>query len=213
MRLASERPRRMPRLLAAALLAAVTVSACGSGSSSPSTPGRAGQTTNRAAVTAASTAAPLPGGGVIPVHLALPSIGVSAAVAAVGETPSGDLQTPPDWDTVGWFSPGFRPGAPGHAVLNGHLDTTLADHPTAVFWNLRKLQLGDAVVLDGSGGSTLRFTVTALDYYPAENAPLNQIFGPSNDSLIELVTCAGTWRGPKLGYSQRLVVTATLDRA
>jgi hypothetical protein len=37
------------------------------------------------------------------------------------------LQTPPDWDAVGWFSPGFRPGAPGHAVLNGHLDTTLAD--------------------------------------------------------------------------------------
>jgi sortase (surface protein transpeptidase) len=150
---------------------------------------------------------------VIPVHLTLPSIGVSAAVAAVGETPTGDLQTPPDWDTVGWFSPGFRPGAPGHAVLNGHLDTTVADHPTAVFWNLGKLQLGDGVVLDGSGGSTLRFTVTALNHYPAENAPLNQIFGPSNDSVIELVTCAGTWRGPKLGYTQRLVVTATLERA
>ncbi|MEA2614482.1 MAG: hypothetical protein QOE72_265 [Chloroflexota bacterium] len=209
MRLASEGLRRMPRLLVAAFLAAVTVSACGSGSSSPSTPGRTGQATSRAT----ATSAPLPGGGVIPVHLALPSIGVSAAIAAVGETPTGDLQTPPDWDTVGWFSPGFRPGAPGHAVLNGHLDTTLADRPTAVFWNLRKLQPGDAVLLDGTGGTTLRFTVTALDYYPAENAPLNRIFGPSNDSVIELVTCAGTWRGPKLGYNQRLVVTATLDRA
>jgi sortase A len=199
----------MPLLLASALLAAITASACGSGSSSPSAPRHTGQTTSRAA----ATSAPLPGGGVIPVHLALPSIGVSAAVAALGETPTGDLQTPPDWDTVGWFSPGFRPGAPGHAVLNGHLDTTLADRPTAVFWNLRKLQPGDAVVLDGAGGSTLRFTVTTLDYYPAEHAPLNQIFGPSNDSVIELVTCAGTWRGPKLGYNQRLVVTATLDRA
>ena len=213
MRLASEGPRRMPRLLAAAFLAAVTVSACGSGPSSPPASDHAAQTTSRAAATSASTAALLPGGGVIPVHVALPSIGVSAAVAAVGETPTGDLQTPPDWDTVGWFSPGFRPGAPGHAVLNGHLDTTLADRPTAVFWNLRKLQPGDAVILDGAGGGTLRFIVTALNYYAAENAPLNQIFGPSNDSVIELVTCAGTWRGPKLGYNQRLVVTATLDSA
>jgi sortase A len=209
MRLASEGSGHMPRLLVAAFLAAITVSACGSRSSSPPTPGRTGQTTSLAT----ATSPPLPGGGVIPVHLALPSIGVSAAVAAVGETPAGDLQTPPDWDTVGWFSPGFRPGAPGHAVLNGHLDTTLADRPTAVFWNLRRLQPGDAVILDGAGGSTLRFTVTALDYYPAENAPLNRIFGPSNDSIVELVTCAGTWRGPKLGYNQRLVVTATLDRA
>jgi sortase (surface protein transpeptidase) len=150
---------------------------------------------------------------VIPIHLSLPSIGVSAAIAALGETPTGDLQTPPDWDTVGWFSPGFRPGAPGHAVLNGHLDTNLASRPTAAFWNLKKLHPGDAVIVDGVGGSTLHFTVTALNYYPADKAPLSQIFGPSNDSVVELVTCAGTWRGATLGYSQRLVVTATLNRA
>ncbi len=205
------RPGPLPRLLAAALLAAATVSACGSGSSSGSAPGHTARTTGRTASTAPTTPAPLPGSGVIPIHLALPSIGVSATVAVLGETPDGDLQAPPDWDTVGWFSPGFRPGAPGHAVLNGHLDTNLASRPIAVFWDLRKLQPGDAVILDGAGGSTLHFTVTTLDYYRAENAPLNQIFGPSTESIVELVTCAGTWRGAKLGYSQRLVVTATLN--
>jgi sortase (surface protein transpeptidase) len=143
----------------------------------------------------------------------VPAISVSAPVVAVGETPTGDLQSPDGWDDVGWFSPGFRPGAPGHAVLNGHLDTDLASRPTAVFWNLGKLHPGDAVILNATTGSTLHFTVTALNYYPADKAPLNQIFGPSNDSIVELVTCAGTWRGAKLGYSQRLVVTATLNQA
>jgi sortase (surface protein transpeptidase) len=143
----------------------------------------------------------------------VPAIGVNAPVVAVGETPTGDLQSPDGWDDVGWFSPGFRPGAPGHAVLNGHLDTNLADRPTAVFWNLRKLHAGDAVHLAAADGSALDFTVTALNYYPAEKAPLNEIFGPSNDSVLQLVTCAGTWRGVKLGYSERLVVTATLRKA
>jgi sortase (surface protein transpeptidase) len=143
----------------------------------------------------------------------VPAISVSAPVVAVGETPTGDLQSPDRWDDVGWFSPGFRPGAPGHAVLNGHLDTNLTDRPTAVFWNLNKLHAGDQVHLIAADGSALDFTVTALDYYPAEKAPLNQIFGPSNDSVLQLVTCAGSWRGANLGYSERLVVTATLNTA
>ncbi len=214
MSFANGRPRQVPWLVAAALVAAATASACGGGPSSGSAPGHTAQTTSRS--TGASSSAPSPspgGGGVIPAHLSVPAIGVSATVVALGETADGDLQSPPGWDDVGWFSPGFRPGAPGHAVLNGHLDTNLANRPTAVFWRLDRLLRGDAVIVDGADGSTLHFTVSALDYYLAEKAPLNQIFGPSNDSVVELVTCAGTWRGQKLGYSQRLVVTATLDHA
>ncbi len=191
------RRRRPPAALAA----------CGSASSSGPAPTRTARTTSAPVVT------PVGGEAVIPVHLALPSIGVSAAVAALGETPDGDMQSPPDWDTVGWFSPGHLPGAPGHAVLNGHVDTNLASRPTAVFSNLGKLHPGDAVIVDGAGGHTLRFTVTALDYYPTERVPLSQVFGPSKDSVLELLTCAGTYRGARLGYSQRLVVTATLNRA
>ncbi len=206
MRPACGGPTRIAGLVAAALLTAAALSGCGSASSSGPAPTRTARTTS------APPATPAAADGVIPVHVALPSIGVSAAVAALGETPAGDVQSPPDWDTVGWFSPGYRPGAPGHAVLNGHLDTNLASRPTAVFSNLAKLHRGDAVIVDGAAGGTLRYTVTALDYYPTEKVPLDQVFGPANESVLEMLTCAGTWRGTTLGYSQRLVVTAALNQ-
>ncbi len=207
---------RTLRLLATALVGAASVTACGSAAPvarhSPAPSGTA-RSSGTPGAFAAWTPGPLPGGGVIPAHISVPAIGVSAPVVTVGETSTGDLQSPDGWDDVGWFSPGFRPGAPGHAVLNGHLDTNLADRPTAVFWNLRKLRAGDAVHLTAADGTTLDFTVSVLTYYPAEKAPLNQIFGPSNDSVLQLVTCAGIWRGAKLGYSDRLVVSATLNKA
>jgi sortase (surface protein transpeptidase) len=211
MKLASEGLGRPLRLLAVALLGAASLTAC-EGAAPVASHSPAPASTGASAASLSGTPALPQRGGVIPARVSVPAISVSAPVVAVGETPDGDLQSPTGWDDVGWFSLGFRPGAPGHAVLNGHLDTNLANRPTAVFWKLDKLQRGDAVIVDGADGSTLRFTVTALNYYPAEKAPLNQIFGPSNDSVVELVTCAGTWRGTKLGYSQRLVVTATLDQ-
>src|SRR5579859_5654339 len=102
MRSALRGATRWARLATVALAGAATVSACGSGAPTGAAP-------TRAAPTSAAVATPDPSDGVVPVHLALPSIGVSAAVAALGETPQGDVQAPPDWDTVGWFSPGYRP--------------------------------------------------------------------------------------------------------
>ncbi|MGH7750653.1 MAG: class F sortase, partial [Candidatus Dormibacteria bacterium] len=154
--------KRTLRLSAAALAAAASVAACGSAAplaSHSAAPTASARNTGTPGVTASGTPAPLPGGGVIPAHISVPAIGISAPVDPVGETPNGDLASPPDWDSVGWFSPGFRPGAPGHAVLNGHLDTNLESRPTAVFWNLNKLHNGDQGESTGTDGSARHYSV------------------------------------------------------
>jgi Sortase domain len=164
-------PRRPPRPLVAALLTATALCACGTASPrqpsptqlhSPGHPPVAG--------TGTATPVPFPGGGVVPASIQVPSISVSARVVEVGQTADGDLQAPPGWNSVGWFAAGFRPGAAGHAVLNGHLDSDLASQPTAVFWNLHRLHAGDTVTVTGTDGTVLHYAVTSLDYYPAERA-------------------------------------------
>lgn len=146
--------------------------------------------------------------GVVPVHVQVPSVHIDAPVVPVGQTPSGDLAVPAAWGDAGWWQGGYRPGQLGHAVIVGHLDTDDAAHPGAAFSNLHSVAPGADVVVAGADGSALQFTVTAVQRYDADHFPVTRVFGPSSTVTLELLTCAGTWRGRALGYSERLVVTA-----
>lgn len=146
--------------------------------------------------------------GVVPVHVRIASVGIDAGVVSVGETPAGDVAVPGRWQQVGWFAPGYRPGQLGDAVLVGHLDTDDRAHPGAAFTALHRVAPGAEVVLAGNDGSELRFRVTATATYPVDAVPMARVFGPNTTPTLQLLTCAGTWRGPAAGYSERLVVTA-----
>ncbi len=145
-----------------------------------------------------------------PAHLMIPSINVDAPVENVGIQSNGDLGTPQQnpWEGVGWYNNGPRPGGAGSAVIDGHLDRP-GGYP-AVFWDLRKVQVGDTIMIVDANGKTLHFRVTRTAAYPPQNAPLQEIFGDSAGAYLNLITCAGTWIPDQHQTSLRLVVYATL---
>ncbi len=145
-----------------------------------------------------------------PAHIIIPSINVNAPVENVAIQSNGDLGTPQQnpWEGVGWYSNGPRPGQAGSAVIDGHLDRP-GGYP-AVFWDLRKVSVGDMIMVVDASGKTLRFRVTRTAAYPPQDAPLQEIFGDTGGTYLNLITCAGTWIPSQHQTTLRLVVYATL---
>ena len=146
----------------------------------------------------------------VPAHLIIPSINVDALVENVGIQSNGDLGTPQQrpWEGVGWYNNGPRPGQAGSAVIDGHLDRP-GGYP-AVFWDLGKVQVNDMVMVVDVSGKTLKFRVTRTAAYPPQDAPLQEIFGDSGGTYLNLITCAGTWIPSQHQTTLRLVVYTTL---
>jgi LPXTG-site transpeptidase (sortase) family protein len=138
-----------------------------------------------------------------PARLVIPSIQVDAAVQSVGVTGDGTMDVAHSYSDVGWYKYGPFPGAPGNAVIEGHLDTAIS--PYAVFFKLDKLVPGDDVEIIDSLGRTVKFKVTAVKSY-AYDASTADVFGSSDTSHLNLVTCDGKWIKAKKLYDGRLVV-------
>jgi sortase (surface protein transpeptidase) len=66
------------------------------------------------------------------------------------------MGVPKNVDEVGWFEPGYKAGAKGHAVLAGHVDSLTGP---AIFYNLQKVKPGDKVTLTDSEGRKMVFEV------------------------------------------------------
>src|ERR1035437_2691860 len=144
-----------------------------------------------------------------PVRLQIPSIGLDAHVQLVGKARSGNMAVPNNFTDVGWYRLGFYPGTAGNAVMAGHLDHGGGNHP-AVFADLDKLSIGDLVYVLNEKGDKLQFKVIGTSLYDYNNAPLEQIFGSSTMSHLNLITCDGIWDSAKKIYNKRLVVFTEL---
>jgi LPXTG-site transpeptidase (sortase) family protein len=92
-------------------------------------------------------------------------------------------------------------------VIAGHLDSPTAP---AVFWDLKKLELGDEIIVTDHEGKQWTFRVTEKQVYGAEDAPLQEIFGSHRKARLNLITCGGEWDTNTRTYSERLAVFAEL---
>ena len=145
-----------------------------------------------------------------PTRLVIPTIGLNASVESLGVLANGDLATPRKrpWADVGWYASGPLPGEPGSAVIDGHLDRP-GGFP-AVFWRLRDLQVGNAVLVMDAKGKTILFRVTRVALYPPQDAPLREIFEKNGGTYLNLITCAGDWIPSQSQTTLRLVVYTSL---
>ncbi|HVZ75754.1 MAG TPA: class F sortase [Candidatus Paceibacterota bacterium] len=145
----------------------------------------------------------------VPVHLAIPSIGVSAKVESVGQKSDGSMATPSTWQDVAWYNLGPKPGEAGNAVIDGHVNNALTT--AGVFEHLGQIAVGDSVVVSDASGRSLTYTVSSIEDYDTNAAPLNEIFSTAGPSQIVLITCAGDWDPHAHAFDKRLVVVARLS--
>lgn len=157
--------------------------------------------------TAVPTLTPLPFPGIIPIEIRIDSIGLSAPVEEVVTDGRGRIAAPRDFMSVGWWRGGRRPGEPGMALFNGHLDGYSG---AAVFSELTEVEIGAPIVIVSSTGFEATFTVDAIESYPFESDIPEHLFSSSGDPEIALITCSGEWSDG--GYERRHVVIATLTR-
>ena len=145
-----------------------------------------------------------------PARLRIPAIGVDANVQSVGLSwkGTGDMGIPTNFTDVAWYNGGPAPGAPGSAVINGHLDGK--EVPQAVFYNLGKLKPGDLVEVEDKKGMLLQFRVVETKLYDYD-APTAEIFaGDASKTRLNLITCTGDWLTTEKLYSKRIVVFTEL---
>ena len=146
---------------------------------------------------------------ITPAHLIIPSIGVNANVEQVGKKADGSMGTPQSFGDVAWYALGSKPGAPGNAVIDGHVDNALTT--AGVFMHLSQVHLGDTITVADAGGATRTFVVQNIQEVSADTAPDPSIFTTTGPSQLVLITCDGSWVPTAKSFSERLEVFATLQ--
>ncbi|MYL35108.1 sortase [Pontibacillus yanchengensis] len=147
--------------------------------------------------------------GIVPKHIKIPAIDVDTDILNVGILDNGQMGVPDDTVNVGWFEPGTKPGNTGNAVMAGHVDSYQG---AAVFFYLKDLKKGDEVTVTNKDGEKRTFVVQKLESYPTEKAPIEQIFGKTDNQNLNLITCTGTYNHDKQDHEKRLVVYTELKK-
>jgi hypothetical protein len=210
------RARRALLPLAAALLAAFVGGTGYLMIREPATPGQAGRFAGPAVSTDAApfavaadgaadpfgTRAPALTGA--PTRLKVDAIDLDTPLETLRLGADGALTPPRDFAKAGWYAGGTRPGDVGPAVIAGHVDSRRGP---AVFYDLRKLTRGDRIEVV-RGGRALAFTVVATAWYPKNSFPTDEVYGPTPDRQLRLITCGGVFDRSLRSYKDNLVVYA-----
>ena len=162
--------------------------------------------------------APTPG---LPVTLQIPALKINSPIMQVGLV-SGAVGTPCDptkktapcnTNASAWYNGSVRPGEPGDAVIDGHVDwygPAGSNHDIpAVFAHLDQLKVGDAITITADDGIARTFLVSALITLPYPQQPL-QTYVTSGPAMVTLITCAGVYVSVAEGMNRRLYVQATV---
>ena len=145
--------------------------------------------------------------GVTPALIEIPAIDARATVVPVGQTADGKMEAPKSIYEIGWYEPGIRPGDNGNAVLAGHVD---GFSQPGTFYDLKKLEPGDEIYITGTDGRQLIFRVQEKQSYTPQDAPIQEIFGGSSESHLNLITCTGVFDESTGEYEERLVIYTDL---
>ncbi|MFG1885498.1 class F sortase [Micromonospora sp. NPDC049102] len=147
-----------------------------------------------------------------PTALAIDTIDLRAPLHDVGIAPDGTIAVPDVGraQEAGWYDQGPTPGQYGPAVIVGHVDTTTGP---AVFHRLRELRSGDQVDITRADGQVAVFEVDSVQKFDKERLPVDEVYGDFSRPSLRLITCGGRWVGGETGYSDNLVVFASLVKA
>jgi LPXTG-site transpeptidase (sortase) family protein len=199
---------RVRRLVAAAVLFAAGMLTGGAEAVTPGWPVEPG-----VAVTVATAGDPRAddrpdGDGSLPTRVRIPTIRVDSPLDPLGTDDAGALRAPTNFAHAGWYADGTVPGDVGPAVIAGHVDS--ASGP-AVFLRLYQLRPGDPVQVR-RGHRWLEFRVVSTARYPKNGFPTADVYGPTPDAQLRLITCGGSFDTKRRSYVDNVVVDAVAVR-
>lgn len=142
-----------------------------------------------------------------PSRVRIMKIGVDSALQSLHLDAQGALQAPTDFGRAGWYADGTIPGDPGPAVIAGHVDSKFG---RAVFYRLKELRPGDVIEV-GRATTWIAFRVTQVGRYAKDRFPTAEVYGPTPDAQLRLITCGGTFDRSVKSYMDNLVVYAAAD--
>jgi Sortase domain len=135
----------------------------------------------------------------VPLALAIPAIRVRAKIIALGLRPDGSPAVPPLTTpfVTSWYDPGPAPGAPGAAVIFGHVDSAAVG--PAVFYDLGRLRTGDLIDVTLADRRTAVFRVYGAGLYLKTDFPSLGVYGYTRWPTLRLITCGGEF-DPRTGH-------------
>lgn len=142
---------------------------------------------------------------VVPARLGIPALGVDAPIIPVGVEPTGGMEVPEDVRTAGWYRFGPLPGARGSAMVIGHVDSRVQG--PGIFFGLSRLELGEKIGVQLSGGSTQSFVVVARRFFEKDELP-QDLFARDGPPRLTLVTCGGGFDEEARSYTHNVIVYA-----
>ena len=144
----------------------------------------------------------------VPLALAIPAIRVRAKIIALGLRPDGSPAVPPLATpfVTSWYDPGPTPGAPGAAVIFGHVDSAAVG--PAVFYDLGLLRTGDLIDVTLADRRTAVFRVYGAGLYLKTDFPSLGVYGYTRWPTLRLITCGGEFDRRSGQYLGNVVVFA-----
>lgn len=142
-----------------------------------------------------------------PVRIEIPSLGVTSALEELGRNADGTVEVPGDWDTAGWYTGGAKPGQVGSSVILGHVDSKAGP---AVFAEVHDLPAGAEIRIERADGTVATFVVERVEQHPKDDFPTADVYYPTLEPLLRLVTCGGSFDRDWGHYRDNVIVFARL---
>ncbi len=145
-------------------------------------------------------------GAITPSRVRIPSIAVDARVAGIGLLPDGSMGVPDNLWVSAWLSSSAQPGQAGNAVIAGHRGIG----GPGLFGHLEKVRPGDKIRVSDARHAELVYEVTRVASLDLSPDTQMQVFGPTTQQQLVLITCFGRYSRATGTYDHRLVVFSRL---
>jgi len=148
------------------------------------------------------------------VRMVIEKIGLDGQVVTMGLDENHVPLVPDNPSDIVWYDFSTRPGWGSNAVFSGHVDWTLNGVPvTGVFYDLRKVEVGDIIKVRLEDGTEYQYKVFGNNALPYDDPEALKVMGATPTEMITIITCGGRWMpewGNPLGgnYSDRQIVRA-----
>ncbi len=146
-------------------------------------------------------------------ELIIPSAGLKSAVVSLGRTPTGAMGSPDNPYVVGWLDSTAAPGEVGNTLLAGHRDyeDISGNIGTGVCWELNNTRVGDHMLIwDEELNVYYVYTVTETVTLDPTDRDSARYLHNTDEPVVTLITCTGSFNTETHRYSHRLVVVGEL---